>query len=136
MINVTAQARICFGSGFDHHGQTKHTTSFLLEGQRPIFDVELVDEASIVVMRPNDPQLKTTRFHLREVTPTNGTGPTRSLYALPKERLYTTNVTAFAVVAFCHNPLYENLLLYYSDMYIVALFSEDLRVNITQYHWK
>lgn len=52
MIDMTAQGRIC--SSFNHHEHKKHTAQFMLEGMRQIFNDTLIDEASRLLMRPND----------------------------------------------------------------------------------
>mmetsp|Transcript_23897 Transcript_23897/g.45413 ORF Transcript_23897/g.45413 Transcript_23897/m.45413 type:complete len:118 (+) Transcript_23897:121-474(+) len=75
VINMTAQACMYFGTSINPHEQKKRAASFLLEGRQQIFDGTLINEASGVVMRPNDPELKTTIVHPREATPAKGDIP-------------------------------------------------------------
>lgn len=68
-INLTAQANICFGTDFNAQEHKMHTANFLLEGRQQIFNGTLIDEASRVMMRQNDPELNANVFCALEATP-------------------------------------------------------------------
>lgn len=91
VVNLTAQARIHYGTGFNTQEHKKHIARYVLDGLQQIFNGTLVNEESRVQMCMNDSELKEETLAEGEVPAINTTRPSIVMFVVKWVNVFVCN---------------------------------------------